>query len=92
VREVLDGAVVRQWCRLTADDAVPGLRAALDGLGDSLVVVGGDGLWHVHVHTAAAGAAIEAGIAAGRPHGIRVAYLPEGRVAPLCSGAPGPGW
>jgi DAK2 domain fusion protein YloV len=57
------------------DDAVPALREALDGLGDSLVVVGGDGLWNVHVHVDDAGAAIEAGLAAGRPYRIRVTYL-----------------
>jgi DAK2 domain fusion protein YloV len=57
------------------DESVPDLREALDGLGDSLVVVGGDGLWNVHVHVDDAGAAIEAGLAAGRPHRIRVTYL-----------------
>ncbi|HZE33323.1 MAG TPA: DAK2 domain-containing protein [Actinoallomurus sp.] len=61
---------------LDADEsAVPELRDALDALGDSLVVVGGDGLWNVHVHTDDAGQAIEAGIRAGRPHRIRVTYL-----------------
>lgn len=55
-----------------AGDALPGLRARLDELGDSLLVVGGKGLWNVHVHTDDAGAAIEAGVAAGRPHRIRV--------------------
>ncbi|TDD68549.1 DAK2 domain-containing protein [Actinomadura rubrisoli] len=57
------------------DAAVHGLRETLDGLGDSLVVVGGDGLWNVHVHVDDAGAAIEAGLAAGRPHRVRVTYL-----------------
>ncbi|WP_346048059.1 DAK2 domain-containing protein [Actinomadura chokoriensis] len=57
------------------DDAVGALRATLDALGDSLVVVGGDGLWNVHVHVDDAGAAIEAGMAAGRPHRIRVSHL-----------------
>ncbi|NDU76477.1 DAK2 domain-containing protein [Actinomadura sp. DSM 109109] len=57
------------------DGAVHTLRERLDGLGDSLVVVGGDGLWNVHVHVDDAGAAIEAGMAAGRPHRIRVTYL-----------------
>jgi DAK2 domain fusion protein YloV len=57
------------------DGAVHALREKLDGLGDSLVVVGGDGLWNVHVHVDDAGAAIEAGMAAGRPHRIRVTYL-----------------
>lgn len=61
---------------LTADDdAVTGLRGALDELGDSLVIVGGQGLWNVHVHVDDAGAAIEAGLAAGTPHRIRIAYL-----------------
>jgi dihydroxyacetone kinase-like predicted kinase len=40
-----------------------------------LVVVGGDGLWNVHVHTDEAGAAVEAGITAGRPHRIRITHL-----------------
>jgi DAK2 domain fusion protein YloV len=57
------------------DGAVHDLRERLDGLGDSLVVVGGDGLWNVHVHVDDAGAAIEAGLTAGRPHRIRVTYL-----------------
>ncbi|MFD0691225.1 DAK2 domain-containing protein [Actinomadura fibrosa] len=57
------------------DGAVHELREKLDGLGDSLVVVGGDGLWNVHVHVDDAGAAIEAGLAAGHPHRIRVTYL-----------------
>lgn len=59
------------------DDAVPALREALAPLGDSLVVVGGDGLWNVHVHVDDVGAAIEAGIAAGRPHRIRVTHFAE---------------
>jgi DAK2 domain fusion protein YloV len=67
------------------DGAVHALRETLDRLGDSLVVVGGDGLWNVHVHVDDAGAAIEAGMAAGRPHRIRVGCLhaaPEGPHAP----------
>lgn len=59
------------------DDAVPTLRETLAGLGDSLVVVGGEGLWNVHVHVDDVGAAIEAGIAAGRPHRIRVTHFAE---------------
>ncbi|RJL25209.1 DAK2 domain-containing protein [Bailinhaonella thermotolerans] len=57
------------------DDAVAALRAELDRLGDSLVVIGGDGLWNIHVHVDDAGAAIEAGIRAGRPHRVRVTHL-----------------
>jgi DAK2 domain fusion protein YloV len=59
------------------DDAVPALRAALAPLGDSLVVVGGEGLWNVHVHVDDVGAALEAGIAAGRPHRVRVTHFAE---------------
>ncbi|WP_328536459.1 DAK2 domain-containing protein [Streptomyces sp. NBC_00344] len=57
------------------DEAVARLRTRLDGLGDSLVVVGGDGLWNVHVHVDDAGAAVEAGIDAGRPYRIRITHF-----------------
>ncbi|MEV5976869.1 DAK2 domain-containing protein [Streptomyces sp. NPDC052114] len=64
---------------LEADDAaVARLRARLDRLGDSLVVVGGDGLWNVHVHVDDAGAAVEAGVEAGRPHRIRITHFGAG--------------
>ncbi|MEU4999468.1 DAK2 domain-containing protein [Streptomyces sp. NPDC021622] len=64
---------------LEADDAAVGrLRTRLDGLGDSLVVVGGDGLWNVHVHVDDAGAAVEAGVEAGRPHRIRITHFGAG--------------
>jgi uncharacterized protein len=59
------------------DDAVPALRRTLAPLGDSLLVVGGDRLWNVHVHVDDVGAAIEAGIAAGRPHRIRVTHFAD---------------
>jgi len=63
---------------LDADDAaIPVLRAALAPLGDSLVVVGGDRLWNVHVHVDDVGAAIEAGIGAGRPYRVRVTHFAE---------------
>ncbi|MBB6438325.1 hypothetical protein HNQ79_004832 [Streptomyces candidus] len=68
---------------LEADDAsVDRLRARLDSLGDSLVVVGGDGLWNVHVHVDDAGAAVEAGVEAGRPYRIRITHFGADRVAP----------
>ncbi|WP_282694116.1 DAK2 domain-containing protein [Streptomyces sp. CC208A] len=57
------------------DAAVDLLRARLDALGDCLVVVGGDGLWNVHVHVDDPGAAVEAGIEAGRPHRIRITHF-----------------
>jgi len=59
------------------DEAVGPLRTTLGGLGDSLVVVGGEGLWNVHVHVDDVGAAIEAGITAGRPHRIRVTHFAD---------------
>ncbi|MCW2897982.1 MAG: hypothetical protein JWO67_247 [Streptosporangiaceae bacterium] len=69
-----------------ADVTVPRLREVLDTLGDSLVVVGGEGLWNIHVHADDAGAAIEAGLAAGRPHRIRVTCLHAGEHAGSSSG------
>ncbi|MEV0615541.1 DAK2 domain-containing protein [Nonomuraea sp. NPDC050404] len=63
---------------LDADDrAVARLRRELDAMGDSLVVIGGDGLWNVHVHVPEAGPAVEAGVRAGRPYRIRITYLAE---------------
>ncbi|WP_182881385.1 DAK2 domain-containing protein [Microbispora sp. H10949] len=56
-------------------DEVGRLRAELDALGDSLVIVGGEDLWNVHVHVDDAGAAVEAGLRAGRPHRIKVTWL-----------------
>jgi DAK2 domain fusion protein YloV len=55
------------------DGAIAGLRAELGGLGDSVAVVGtGDGVWNVHAHVNDVGAALEAGVEAGRPHRITV--------------------
>ncbi|MFI2476468.1 DAK2 domain-containing protein [Nocardia xishanensis] len=49
------------------------LRERLAELGDSVVVVGdGSGNWSAHVHCADAGAAVEAGLAAGVLHDIRI--------------------
>jgi uncharacterized protein len=60
------------------DEAVDRLRDVLGDLGDSLVVVGARSpdpdrrVWNVHVHVNDVGAAIEAGVEAGRPHRISV--------------------
>src|ERR687897_2775347 len=67
------------------DDTVPALKAALEPLGDSLIVVGGAPLWNVHIHVDDVGAAIEAGIAAGRPHRIRVTHLAAQTARPATS-------
>ncbi|MBW8805674.1 MAG: DAK2 domain-containing protein [Catenulisporales bacterium] len=65
-----------------SENAVAELRRDLDefcerGGGDSLVVVGGEGLWRVHVHVDDAGYPIEAGIGAGRLRDITVTHLPS---------------
>jgi uncharacterized protein len=61
---------------LEAKDAtIPAFKDTWSALGDSIVVVGGDGMWNCHVHTNEVGPAIEAGIDAGRPHNIRVTDL-----------------
>ena len=60
----------------TDEDRAGRLRAELAGLGDCVAVVssgwGAAALWKVHVHCCDVGAAIEAGIRAGRPHHITV--------------------
>ncbi|HEU0128147.1 MAG TPA: dihydroxyacetone kinase, partial [Pseudonocardiaceae bacterium] len=58
-------------------DVVGQLRDRLAALGDSVLVVGGDRLWNVHVHVDDVGAAIEAGIEAGRPYRVRVTHFAE---------------
>ena len=59
------------------DDSIGSFREVWAGLGDSIVVVGGSGLWNCHIHTDEIGAAIEAAIEAGRPRNIRVSDLWE---------------
>lgn len=64
-------------------EALDRLRADLNGLGDSVALApAADGRQSVHVHTDDAGAAIEAGLAAGTVSRIRVSALDTGRVAP----------
>ena len=63
---------------LEADDAtIPAFKDTWAAVGDSIVVVGGDGIWNCHVHTNDIGAAVEAGIEAGTPRKIRVTDLEE---------------
>lgn len=57
------------------DSTISAFKDTWAALGDSIVVVGGDGMWNCHVHTNDVGAAIEAGIDAGRPRNIRVTDL-----------------
>lgn len=63
----------------TGDEHIPALRAELATLGDSLVVVGGEGLWNVHIHVDDVGAAVEAGIRAGSPRRIEVTHFADQR-------------
>ena len=60
-----------------ADEAAPALRAELATQGDSLVFVGGEGLWNVHVHVDDPGAAIESGMRAGDPFRLKITWLAD---------------
>jgi DAK2 domain fusion protein YloV len=51
------------------------LRAVLGALGDSVMVAGDDALTTVHVHTAEAGAAVEAAFPFGLPERLRITWL-----------------
>jgi dihydroxyacetone kinase-like predicted kinase len=63
---------------LDADDRkMAAFREVWAGLGDSIVIVGGDGLYNCHIHTDDVGAAIEASLDVGRPREIRVTDLTE---------------
>jgi hypothetical protein len=50
-------------------------------LGDSIVIVGGDGTYNCHIHTDLPGPAIEAGIEAGRPYRLEITDLMDGAAA-----------
>ena len=61
-----------------ADERIEDFKHRWGELGDSIVVVGGDGLWNCHVHTNDIGAAIETALDLdGRPKAIRVTDLFE---------------
>jgi DAK2 domain fusion protein YloV len=78
---------------LDADEqAVATLKTELTALGDSVVIVGagagpGTDVWNVHVHVNDVGAAIEAGIEAGRPHRIAVTRFAD-QIAAAASSSP----
>ncbi|WP_420608743.1 DAK2 domain-containing protein [Candidatus Poriferisodalis sp.] len=59
------------------DENIDQFKSAWDALGDSIVMVGGDGLWNCHIHTDDIGPVIEAGIDVGRPHRIQITDLHE---------------
>src|SRR3984957_17143640 len=78
------------------DDTIPAFKDVWAGLGDSIVVVGGGGLWNCHIHTDDVGGSIEAALDAGRPRNIRVTdledqieeerWVREGGAAPYAEG------
>jgi DAK2 domain fusion protein YloV len=60
------------------DERIEDLKQSWGAIGDSIVVVGGDGIWNCHVHTNDIGAAVEAALdVEGRPRQIRVTDLFE---------------
>lgn len=64
-------------CHL-ADERIDAFKQGWGEIGDSIVVVGGDGTWNCHVHTNDIGAALEVPLALeGRPFQIRVTDLFE---------------
>ena len=77
------------------DDSIEAFKDVWAGIGDSIVVVGGDGLWNCHIHTNEVGAAIESALEIGRPSRIRVTDLDdqveEERWVRESVGAPGAG-
>ncbi|HVL80813.1 MAG TPA: DAK2 domain-containing protein [Actinomycetota bacterium] len=64
---------------LYADDdtGVESYRRTLDRLGDCVLVVGGSGVFNVHVHTDDVGAVIEEALEVGRPRQIEVTYMQD---------------
>ncbi len=77
------------------DESMEAFKEVWAGIGDSIVVVGGEGLWNCHIHTNDVGAAVEAALEIGRPSRIRVSDLDEQveeeRWVRESAGAPGAG-
>ena len=60
-----------------ADHTIPAFKDVWAGIGESIVVVGGDGVWNCHIHTDDIGAAVEAALDCGRPRNIRITDLAD---------------
>ncbi|MCU1537584.1 MAG: hypothetical protein JWP82_1935, partial [Humibacillus sp.] len=71
------------------EESVERLRGRLVELGDSVLVVGGGAEWNIHAHVDDAGAAVEAGIVAGRPHRVRISRLERDPALVGAAGGPG---
>lgn len=63
--------------RSDQSDSGDRLRETWTEFGESVVVVGGDGVWNCHVHTDDIGQAVEVGIALGKPERIKITDLVE---------------
>ncbi|MGC9155969.1 MAG: DAK2 domain-containing protein [Ferrimicrobium sp.] len=59
----------------SSDQRVTAMKTVWSGIGDSIVVVGAEGIYRCHVHTNEIGPAIEAGIQAGTVSDISVTDL-----------------
>lgn len=59
----------------SSDQQVAAMKTVWSGIGDSIVVVGAEGVYRCHVHTNEIGPAIEAGIQAGKVSDIGVTDL-----------------
>ncbi len=59
------------------DSAMSNFRAAWLEIGDSIVIVGGDGLYNCHIHTDDVEAAVAAGESAGTLNDVRITKLSE---------------
>jgi DAK2 domain fusion protein YloV len=81
----LEFAFEVQYLLEAPDDTVAPLRAALARLGDSVVVVGGNGLFNVHVHTNETERVIELGVEAGTPKDVQIADI-KGQVVDCIGG------
>ena len=79
-RGSLEFAFEVQFLFEAADSKADDYRDRLPHYGDCVLVVGGDGLYNVHVHTNDVGGVIEEAIDRGRPRRIEVTHL-EGQVS-----------
>jgi hypothetical protein len=83
----LEFAFEVQLLLAAGDEAVASLRRDLVPVGGSIAIVGGDGLFNVHVHTNDPDAAIRLATAAGRPSDVKVVSLQEAVAGCLGGGA-----
>jgi DAK2 domain fusion protein YloV len=74
-----------QYLLEAGDEALPEVRRSLGGLGDSLVVVGGGGLFNVHVHTNEPGRAVDVGVGVGEVRNVSIVRL-KGQVQTCIGG------